>query len=59
MVDEVILENQQIVIQKRNASQGLLMGRCMARLRGKVDGQTLDKVLKERLGVFLKKNGAE
>lgn len=59
MVDEVILENQQIVIQRRNASQGLLMGRCMARLRGKVDGQTLDKVLKERLEHFLKKNAAE
>lgn len=59
MVDEVILENQQSVIQKRNASQGLLMGRCMARLRGKVDGQTLDKVLKERLEHFLKKNAAE
>ena len=59
MVDEVILENRQIVIQKRNASLGLLMGRCMASLRGKVDGQTLDKVLKERLGDFLKKNGAE
>jgi glutamyl-tRNA(Gln) amidotransferase subunit E len=59
MVDEVILENQQSVIQKRNASQGLLMGRCMARLRGKVDGQTLDKVLKERLWHFLKKNAAE
>jgi glutamyl-tRNA(Gln) amidotransferase subunit E len=57
MVDEVILENRQIVIQKRNASLGLLMGRCMASLRGKVDGQTLDKVLKERLGDFLKKNG--
>lgn len=59
MVDEVILENQQSVIQKRNASQGLLMGRCMARLRGKVDGQTLDKILKERLEHFLKKNAAE
>jgi Glu-tRNA(Gln) amidotransferase subunit E-like FAD-binding protein len=35
------------------------MGRCMARLRGKVDGQTLDKVLKERLEHFLKKNAAE
>jgi glutamyl-tRNA(Gln) amidotransferase subunit E len=59
MVDEVILENQHIVIQKGNASQGLLMGRCMARVRGKVDGQTLDKVLKERLEDFLKKNVAE
>jgi len=56
IIDQVILENQQIVIQKRNASQGLLMGRCMAKLRGKVDGQTLDKALKERLNDFLKKN---
>lgn len=59
IVDKVILENEQTVVQKRNASLGLLMGRCMAKLRGKVDGQTLNKLLIERLEDFLKKNANE
>ena len=38
---------------KHNASLGLLMGRCMALLRGNVDGEKVSKLLRERLEFFL------
>ncbi|MDP9197296.1 MAG: Glu-tRNA(Gln) amidotransferase subunit GatE [Thermoproteota archaeon] len=53
IVDKVINDNEQIVRQKGNASLGLLMGRCMAVLRGKVDGEKINKLLRERLEYFL------
>jgi glutamyl-tRNA(Gln) amidotransferase subunit E len=53
IVDKVIKDNEQIVRDKQNASLGLLMGRCMALLRGKVDGEKVNKLLRERLEFFL------
>jgi len=56
LVDKVIKDNEQIVRDKHNASLGLLMGRCMALLRGKVDGEKVSKLLSERLEYFLGKS---
>jgi len=53
IVDKVIKDNEQIVRDKHIASLGLLMGRCMALLRGKVDGEKVSKLLKVRLEYFL------
>ena len=53
IVDKVIKDNEQIVREKHNASLGLLMGRCMALLRGNVDGEKVSKLLRERLEFFL------
>jgi len=53
IVDKVIKDNEHIIREKRNASLGLLMGRCMAVLRGKVDGEKVSKLLRERLEFFL------
>ena len=52
-VDRAILDNQDIVLQRGNAAMGLLMGRCMAVLRGKVDGEKVNKMLASRLKSFL------
>ncbi len=52
-VDRAILDNQDIVLQRGNVAMGLLMGRCMAVLRGKVDGEKVNKMLASRLKTFL------
>jgi glutamyl-tRNA(Gln) amidotransferase subunit E len=52
-VDRAILDNQDIVLQRGNAAMGLLMGRCMAVLRGKIDGEKVNKMLASRLKSFL------
>ena len=52
-VDRAILDSQDIVLQRGNAAMGLLMGRCMAVLRGKVDGEKVNKMLASRLKSFL------
>jgi glutamyl-tRNA(Gln) amidotransferase subunit E len=53
-IDRIILDNHDTVVQKGNAAMGLLMGRCMAVLRGKVDGEKVSKMLASRLNLFLK-----
>ena len=44
--------------EKQMNSLGLLMGRSMAILRGKADGQKINEVLKKKLQELLKLNPA-
>ncbi|HKU50379.1 MAG TPA: Glu-tRNA(Gln) amidotransferase subunit GatE [Nitrososphaera sp.] len=49
IVDGIIKENMAVVNEKGMAAIGMLMGRAMAVLRGKADGQKINAVLKDRL----------
>lgn len=49
IIEKIIVENENIISQKGMDSIGLLMGRCMSVLRGKVDGEKVNKKLVTRL----------
>ena len=49
IIKKIIVENEKIISQKGMDSIGLLMGRCMSILRGKVDGEKINKKLVTRL----------
>ena len=49
VIEKIIIENENIISQKGMDSIGLLMGRCMSVLRGKVDGEKVNKKLVTRL----------
>jgi glutamyl-tRNA(Gln) amidotransferase subunit E len=55
IVKKIIMENEKIISQKGMDSIGLLMGRCMSTLRGKVDGEKVNKKLVTRLTEHLNK----
>lgn len=55
IVKKIIVENEKIISQKGMDSIGLLMGRCMSILRGKVDGEKVNKKLVTRLTEHLNK----
>jgi glutamyl-tRNA(Gln) amidotransferase subunit E len=48
-ISKVITENKMIISQKGFDAIGLLMGRCMAVLRGKIDGEKVNKLLLTKL----------
>jgi glutamyl-tRNA(Gln) amidotransferase subunit E len=50
ILDAIIEENMAVVKEKGAAAIGVLMGRAMASLRGKADGQKINAMLKEKLG---------
>ena len=54
IIDGIIGENMSVVREKGSASIGMLMGRTMAVLRGKADGQKINAVLKEKLAKLVK-----
>jgi glutamyl-tRNA(Gln) amidotransferase subunit E len=54
IIDGIIGENMSVVREKGAASVGMLMGRTMAVLRGKADGQKINAVLKEKLAKLVK-----
>ena len=56
IIQKVIAENEKIISQKGIDSIGLLMGRCMSVLRGKVDGEKVNKKLVTRLTEYLNKS---
>ena len=56
IIQKVIAENEKIIFQKGIDSIGLLMGRCMSVLRGKVDGEKVNKKLVTRLTEYLNKS---
>jgi glutamyl-tRNA(Gln) amidotransferase subunit E len=56
IIKKVIEENHKIISQKGMDSIGLLMGRCMSILRGKVDGEKINKRLVTRLTEHLNKS---
>ncbi|MDW0138531.1 MAG: Glu-tRNA(Gln) amidotransferase subunit GatE [Nitrososphaeraceae archaeon] len=45
MINKIIEENDAVISQKGLDSIGLLMGRCMSILRGKIDGEKVNKKL--------------
>jgi glutamyl-tRNA(Gln) amidotransferase subunit E len=49
IIDKILEENMSVITQKQMASLGILMGRSMAILRGKADGQKVNSILKEKL----------
>jgi glutamyl-tRNA(Gln) amidotransferase subunit E len=45
VINKIIEENEAVICQKGLDSIGLLMGRCMSILRGKIDGEKVNKKL--------------
>lgn len=58
-IDRILEQNISIIRQKGINSRGMLMGRIMAIFRGKVDGQKINTVLRERLEQKIKDNRAK
>lgn len=54
VLDKVISENMAAVQEKGMNALGMLMGRSMAVLRGKVDGQKINAALKDKLEKIVK-----
>ena len=55
-IDLVLKENLSTIYEKRFESIGTLMGKSMAKLRGKADGQKINSILKAKLEAFLESN---
>ena len=54
-ISRIINENSKVISQKGLDSVGLLMGRCMEVLRGKIDGEKVNKKLIAKLTEYLQK----
>jgi len=54
-ISKIIHENSTVIAQKGLGSVGLLMGRCMEVLRGKIDGEKVNKKLIAKLTEYLQK----
>lgn len=55
-ISKIIHENAIVISQKGLDSEGLLMGRCMEVLRGKIDGEKVNKKLMAKLTEYLQKS---
>jgi glutamyl-tRNA(Gln) amidotransferase subunit E len=55
-ISKIIHENATVISQKGLDSVGLLMGRCMEVLRGKIDGEKVNKKLMAKLTEYLQKS---
>jgi glutamyl-tRNA(Gln) amidotransferase subunit E len=55
-ISKIIHENATVISQKGLDSVGLLMGRCMEVLRGKIDGEKVNKKLMAKLIEYLQKS---
>ena len=55
-ISKIIHENATVISQKGLDSVGLLMGRCMEVLRGKIDGEKVNKKLIAKLTDYLQKS---
>ena len=49
IIEDIINQNIDVVKSKGMGAMGMLMGRCMAVLRGKSDGKLINSILKEKL----------
>ncbi|MCE4617405.1 MAG: GatB/YqeY domain-containing protein, partial [Desulfurococcales archaeon] len=56
IVEHVIKENAETVRSRGEKAMGLLMGRVMARLRGRADGKLVASIVREKLHEFLGKS---
>jgi glutamyl-tRNA(Gln) amidotransferase subunit E len=54
IIARILEDNISTIMQKQMGSLGMLMGRSMAVLRGKADGQRVNKILKDKLQEILK-----
>jgi glutamyl-tRNA(Gln) amidotransferase subunit E len=54
IISKIVEDNSSVITEKRMGSLGMLMGRSMAILRGKVDGQKVNAMLKTKLKEMLK-----
>lgn len=52
-IDKVLKENMPVIRSKGMASLGMLMGRSMSVLRGKIDGQKINSTLRKKLEELL------
>ena len=54
IVEDIVDKNIDLVRSKGMGSMGVLMGKCMSVLRGRIDGKTVNEIvrskIKERLG---------
>jgi glutamyl-tRNA(Gln) amidotransferase subunit E len=56
IISKIVEDNLSVITEKQMGSLGMLMGRSMAILRGKVDGQKVNALLKTKLEEMLKVN---
>lgn len=56
MINKIIEENEEVISQKGLDSIGLLMGRCMSILRGKIDGEKVNKKLVIKLTAHIQES---
>ncbi len=56
MINKIIEENESVISQKGLDSIGLLMGRCMSILRGKIDGEKVNKKLVIKLTAYIQES---
>jgi glutamyl-tRNA(Gln) amidotransferase subunit E len=56
IISKIVEDNLSVITKKRMDSLGMLMGRSMAILRGKVDGQKVNALLKTKLEEMLNVN---
>ncbi len=56
ILDKIFNENIDVIKERGINSMGMLMGKSMAVLRGKVDGQKISDYLKNKLDLFYKDN---
>jgi glutamyl-tRNA(Gln) amidotransferase subunit E len=49
LIDKAITENMQTIKEKGINAQGMLMGRVMAKARGRADGQKINSMLRKKL----------
>ncbi|MBP2143440.1 glutamyl-tRNA(Gln) amidotransferase subunit E [Methanococcus voltae] len=54
-IKSIIEQNIAVVNEKGMGAMGLLMGRCMANLRGKADGKLINKTLQDELKSIINK----
>ena len=58
-IDFILKENLPTIYEKGFASIGTLMGKCMAKLRGKADGKKINSILKAKLEIILESHIAK
>ncbi|MFQ5920547.1 MAG: Glu-tRNA(Gln) amidotransferase subunit GatE [Nitrososphaerales archaeon] len=49
ILDAIVRENAQVIAQKQGDAMGILMGKAMSQLRGKVDGQKVNILLRKKI----------
>ncbi|MFQ5920626.1 MAG: Glu-tRNA(Gln) amidotransferase subunit GatE [Nitrososphaerales archaeon] len=53
IIDQILEENAQLIAERGgDAAMSVLMGKAMGKLRGKVDGQKVNALLKEKIAKF-------